>query len=47
MESCIAACQTWVDACKTCSTENKGNAEMENSLKLCIFKNDTAYRNDS
>jgi len=36
IENCIAACQTCVDTCEICSTENKGKAGMEQSVKLCI-----------
>jgi len=36
IESCITACEKCVDTCETCSTENKGKAGMEHSVKLCI-----------
>ncbi len=36
IQSCIDACETCADACETCSTENKGKAGMEHSVKLCI-----------
>jgi len=36
MENCIAVCQTCVDACEDCATENEGKAGMEISVKLCL-----------
>ena len=36
IQTCIDACETCADACETCSTENKGKAGMEHSVKLCI-----------
>lgn len=31
-----AACQICADACKACSTEHKGKAGLEKSVKLCL-----------
>ncbi len=39
-ESCIVACKASVEACETCSTENKDVAGKEQSVKLCIAAKD-------
>lgn len=35
-QNCIEASKKCIEACETCSTENKGKAGMEQSVKLCL-----------